>query len=241
MLRRLAAVVAAIFLLAAAATGSLYVTSLPSGADVWIDGTYAGRTPLVLDALAIGRHTLGMTKAGWTSRQLDAAVEQGQTSFLSTRLTPAAGSARPLPGSILVHGSVLATSVDGVAMAPSNDGSIPAPAGIHQLVVRTQRGRVTRTVQVWPQTRTDVVIQPDVEPGRHSVVAPAEDYLPKSAIAIAGERVVVRYNGHDVTGRIGITTYRVDGRTADYDAGPALIGSKLYLPLELLTLLTRNR
>ena len=243
MLHRLAAVAAALFLLAAVATGSLYVTTLPSGADVWIDGTYVGRTPLVLDALTTGRHTIGLTKAGWTSRQLDLTIAQGQTTTSSTRLDAARNGVPPPPGSIAIHGlGVVTTFVDGVALPPSKDGSIPASAGMHELVVRTQRGgRITRSVQVWPRTRTEVVLQPDVEPGRPSVVAPAEDYLPRSAVHVVGEKIVVRYNGHEVVGRIGATTYRVDGRFVDYDAGPTLIGSKLYLPLELLTRISGNR
>lgn len=242
MLRRLAVVVAAVFLLAAAATGSLYVTTLPSGADVWIDGTYVGRSPLVLDALAAGKHTVGLTRAGWNSRQLDITIAAGQTTFSSTQLDERQGSVRPAPGTIVIHGlGVLATYVDGAPSPLAKDGSISVSAGTHELAVRTRRGRITRTVQVWPETRTEVVLQPDVEPGRPSVVAPAEDYLPKTAIRIAGERIVVRYAGHEVVGRIGVTSYRVDGRSVDYDAGPTVIGSKVYLPLELLTLLSGSR
>jgi hypothetical protein len=242
MLRRLATVALAVVLLAAVPTGSLYVTTLPSAADVWIDGTYVGRSPLVLDALPVGRHTVGLTRAGWTPRQLDVTVLQGQTTFSSSLLENAKAGVRPLPGSIAIHGlGVVATFVDGVSLPPSKDGTIPASAGTHELTVRTNRGRITRTVQVWPQTRTDVVLQPNIEPGRPSVVAPAEDYLPKSAIRIDGDRVVVHYDGHQVVGRIGLTTYRVDGRSVDYDAGPTLIGTKLFLPLELLELLSANR
>src|SRR5580698_8129723 len=38
-----ALVLAAVVLLGAGPTGALFVTSLPSGADVWLDGTYVGR------------------------------------------------------------------------------------------------------------------------------------------------------------------------------------------------------
>ena len=88
---------------------------------------------------------------------------------------------------------------------------------------------------VWPGTRTEVVVQPDAEVVRPSVVAPAEDYLPRGAIRIEGEKVVVRYGGHEVIGHIGSTAYRVDGKTVDYGEAPTMIGSRLYLPLDLLT------
>ncbi|MDP9106421.1 MAG: PEGA domain-containing protein, partial [Candidatus Eremiobacteraeota bacterium] len=89
MLRRLATAVLCVLLLAAVPTGSLYVTTLPTGADVWIDGTYVGRSPLVLGALAAGHHTVGLTKTGWDPLQLDVSVVAAQTTLSSTRLEPA--------------------------------------------------------------------------------------------------------------------------------------------------------
>ena len=239
MLRRLAAVAACLVLLAASPTGSLYVTTLPSGADVWMDGTYVGRSPLVLGGLATGRHTLGLTKTGWDPMQLDVSVVASQTTLSSTKLEPARGDFRPGAGSILIHGTPSGeVLIDGVRPPLSKDGSIPAVAGTHELSVRTPRGRITRAVTVWPQTRTDVVLQPDVEAPRPSVVAPAEDYVPKTAIHVEGDRVVIRYGGHDIVGRMGATAYRVDGRSVDYGAAPTTIGPRLYLPLDLLTLLS---
>lgn len=226
-------------LLAAVPTGSLYVTTLPTGADVWIDGTYVGRSPIVVGGLATGHHTVGLTKTGWSPLQLDVTVLASQTTLSSTKLDAVRTGFRPGAGSIAIHGIPAdAVWVDGVVAIPSKDGTIPAEAGAHELAVRTSRGRITRSVTVWPQTRTEVVLQPDVEAPRPSVVAPAEDYLPKSAIRIDGERLTIRYGGHDVVGRVGVTAYRVDGRTIDYGAGPTTIGSRLYLPLDLLTMLS---
>ncbi len=242
MLRRLAALLACLLLLALVPTGSVYVTTLPSGADVWLDGNYVGRSPLVVDALTVGRHTVSLTMAGWTGQQLEVSVVAAQTALSSARLERAGGpKLRVLPGSIALHGLVPgATLLDGAAVEPAKDGTIPASAGTHTLVVRTPRGRLTRTVTVWPQTRTDVVLQEDVGPTRPTVVAPAEDYLPKAAVRIDGEKVVLKYGGHEVVGRLGSVAYRVDGRSVDYDAAPTLIGSRLYLPIDLLTLLAGN-
>jgi hypothetical protein len=239
MLRRLAAVVLCALLLAAVPTGSLYVTTLPTGADVWIDGTYVGRSPLVLGALVAGRHTVGLTKTGWEPLQLDASVVAGQTTLSSTRLEPArSGGLHPLPGWIAIHGTVRTAAVDGYPAVPAKDGTIAVAAGTHELTARTPRGKITRSVTVWPGTRTEVVLQPDAEVARPSVVAPAEDYVPRGAIALVGEKVVVRYGGHEVIGHIGSTTYRVDGKTVDYGEAPTMIGRRLYLPLDLLTTLS---
>ena len=236
MLRRLAAAVVCVLLLAAVPTGSLYVTTLPTGADVWIDGTYVGRSPLVLGALAGGRHTVGLTKTGWDPLQLDVSVVATQTTLSSTRLERAkTGGAHPLPGWIALHGTVRAAFVDGFPAVPTKDGTIAVAAGTHELTARTPRGKITRSVMVWPGTRTEVVLQPEVEAVRPSVVAPAEDYVPRGAIQLVGEKVVVRYRGHEVVGRVGSTSYRVDGKTVDYGEAPTMIGSRLYLPLDLLT------
>ncbi|HEX3466356.1 MAG TPA: PEGA domain-containing protein [Candidatus Elarobacter sp.] len=236
MLRRLAAVVGCLVCLAAAPTGSLYVTTLPSGADVWIDGTYAGRSPLVLGGLGTGRHTVSLTKTGWNPVQLDVSVLASQTTLSSTKLDPARSTGFRPPGSIAIHGlQPDAAYVDGVVATPGKDGTYPVPAGTHELEVRTARGRITRVVTVWPQTRTDVVIQSEIQPPRPSVVAPAEDYVPRSAIRLAGEKVVIRYGGHELVGRLGVTTYRLDGKNVEYAEAPTMIGPRLYLPLDLLT------
>lgn len=234
MLRRLAALAACVLLLGLASTGSVYVTTLPSGADVWLDGVYVGRTPLVIDALAAGRHTIGITKSGWNARQLDVSVEGGQTTLSSTRLqlTPRASVASP--GSIAIRGlKPVAVRIDGAAAVPAKDGTYPAASGTHELVVQTSRGKATREVTVWPQTRTDVVLLPEGD-ARASVVAPADDFLPKNAVRVEGERVIIRFNHHEVLGRVGETSYRVDGRSVDYDAAPSVVGSRLYLPMDLL-------
>lgn len=236
MLRRLAAVVACVTLLAAVPTGSLYVTTLPSGADVWIDGTYVGRSPIVLGGLTVGRHTVGLTKTGWTPRQVDVSVVAAQTTLSSSKLEQARAGTRTAPGTIVIHGIPAdQTTLDGLPAVPSKEGTIAASAGTHELAVRTPRGRITRAVTVWPQTRTDVVLQPDVELPRPSIVAPAEDYVPRNAIRLVGERVVIRYGGHEVIGRMGATTYRLDGKPIDYGAAPTTIGRRIYLPLDLLT------
>jgi hypothetical protein len=242
MLRRLAVLVACVLLLAAASTGSVYVTTLPSGADVWLDGTYVGRSPLVLDAVPSGRHVLGLTKSGWNPRQLDLSVSGSQTTLSSTRLERAATNrVEPLPGTIAIRGAhVRSIRIDGVAVTAAKDGTYAAATGTHQLVIATDRGRVSREVTVWPQMRTDVVVQPVDEQTRPSVVAPVEDYLPKSAVRVDGERIMVRYNGHEVIGRVGETSYRVDGRAVDYDAAPTLIGPRLYLPIDLLKTIAGN-
>ena len=135
---------------------------------------------------------------------------------------------------------MIAALIDGVAVPRGKDGTYPASAGNHELSVRTARGRLTRSVTVWPQTRTDVMLQTNAPSVRPIVVAPADDYLSPGSIVIDGDKIVIHAPGHEATARVGSTTYRVDGRTLEYASPPTLIGQRLYLPIDLLTALTAS-
>ena len=244
MFRSVAAVAAcfaALVLLGAAPTGALYVTTLPSGSDVWVDGTYVGHSPLVLDALAAGRHSLSLTKTGWLPQDLDVSIVAGGTALTSVQLQRALShGVKPGPGTFAIKGMAASdVSVDGVAVQPQKNGTYVAPAGTHEIVARVAAGKVTRTVTIYPDMRTDVVLRDD-DAYRSPVVAPADDYLGASDLRIEGDRIAIKHGGHDVAARLGSTTYKVDGRSVDFDSAPTLIGTRLYLPLELLTQLTTN-
>ena len=242
MLRRLAACAACVVFLAVVPTGSLYVTTLPAGADIWVDGTYVGRSPVFADALPAGRHTLGLAHAGWEAQQVEVTVVAAETTLSALRLEPAKAGTPLLGGTLAIHGvDVSAALIDGVPVRREKDGSYAAAAGRHELTVTTPRGRLTRTVTVWPQTRTDVVLQTGTAQPRPVVVAPADDYLPQSAVVIDGDKIVIHAPGHEAIARLGSTTYRLDGRNVDFASSPTLIGQRLYLPIDLLTALTGAR
>jgi len=75
---------------------------------------------------------------------------------------------------------------------------------------------------------------------RSIVIAPADDYLPATAVHFDGTRLIVHYAGHDVIAHVGATAYTIDRRAVSYDAAPTVIKNRIYLPLELLTMLTQN-
>jgi len=221
-------------------TGATYVTTLPSGADVWCDGTYVGRSPLLVDGLVEGRHTISMLKGGWTAQELNIAVVRGTVAMASSRLS--SGKRQPVgtgveSGTLVVRDTPAGAEIflDGSPLVSVPSRGLVLPAGTHELAVRTARGRSTRAVTIYPDLTTDVIARETA--GRRdasAVVAPAEDYLPTNAFAVEGRRITVRYAGHVVIARFGETTYRVDGTATDFDSAPESIGGKLYLPLALL-------
>jgi hypothetical protein len=218
---------AALFLLGAVPTGAVYVTTLPTGADVWLDGTYIGHSPVVLDALAVGRHTVSLNRTGWTSQDIDVSIVAGTTALSSVALARSGG--QPLhgaDGSFTLRGiPTRSLLLDGTPLVADKSGAYTAPSGTHELVALTPAGKMTRNVTLYPDMRTDVVLRGDETAQHSAVVAPATDYVPATALKIDGARVTIKYAHHEVDAMLGATAYRYDGRSVNYDAAPTLIGA----------------
>ena len=219
-------------------TGAIFITTLPSGAAVWVDGTYVGRSPVVVDALTAGAHHLTLTRTGWMPEDLAVSILPAQTATTSVVLVRDAKISAGA-GTIAIHGPdrLRTVTVDGKPVAIRADGTFSVSAGTHDVTIDQPQGKQTRTVTVYPQTRTDVVLGADAAP-RSIVIAPADDYLPASAFHLDGTRLVMHYGGHEVVAHLGSTTYTIDRHDETYDAPPTLIRDRVYLPLELLTMLT---
>lgn len=70
-------------------TGSVVVTSTPAMADVYLDNQHMGRTPLELDNIVIGNHTLRISKTGYKEYNQKVTIVEGQTVNSNTTLTAA--------------------------------------------------------------------------------------------------------------------------------------------------------
>ncbi|HKU66986.1 MAG TPA: PEGA domain-containing protein [Candidatus Baltobacteraceae bacterium] len=236
------ALLLAVFSLLAAGVlpfGGLYVSSLPSGADVWVDGSYIGRTPLLIDGLREGKHAVTVTKAGWRVEEVDQNVAPGVTTPATIQLEPI----KPLRshGAIALHGLDRAAkiSLDGGAWRDL-DAQFDASVGTHRLSVREPQAKFERMILVYPDETTHVLFAAPAE--THSaVVAPVSDYLPGSAAKVKGDRVVVRWGGHSAVGHLGDARFLVDGRDVVYDAPAGMVRGRLYLPLDLILMMTGTK
>ncbi|MEO6991259.1 MAG: PEGA domain-containing protein [Candidatus Baltobacteraceae bacterium] len=217
-------------------SGAVYLTTLPSGADVWIDGVYVGRSPVLVDALERGHHAVTLTKLGWAAREIEISVPDAGTVLSSLELAPERKKGRAQQrGAYVVRGLANGThvQVDGVAVEPTD--VTPIGAGTHVVAVSGPQGRRVRTFTVVAGTTTEVVLRPaPVGASRSAVVAPAQEFLPDGAYRLEGKKVVVRYEGHEAVAHLDEIPLRVDGVTVSYGAAPTMIGGKLYLPLGLL-------
>jgi hypothetical protein len=225
------------------AGGALFVTTLPTGADVWVDGTYVGRSPVLVDGLTRGHHAATLTKTGWIVQEVDVDVSAGSTTMTSLRLRAAAkqASGSKALGSVAFRGLApgAKVTIDGDAGTRDPRVASPIAAGMHVATITTPAGKIARSFTVYAGTETEVMLEPTAaEATRSAIVAPAQEFLPDDAYRVDGKRVVVRYEGHEVVGKLGELPIRFDGVTISYDAAPSLIGGRLYLPFALLSKLT---
>lgn len=239
---RMPALLLAAFTLLAAGVlpfGGLYITSLPSGADVWVDGSYIGRTPLLIDGLREGKHAVTVTKAGWKVEEVDQNVAAGVTTPATVQLEPI----KPLHshGEIELHGLDRSAriSLDGGPWRTLASG-YEAAVGTHRISVREPEAKFERMILVYPEQTTHVLFAAPADV-HSAVVAPVSDYLPASAAKVAGDRVVVRWGGHLAVGRVGDARFLVDGRDVVYDAPAGMVRGHLYLPLDLILMITGTK
>ena len=73
-------------------TGTVAVRSDPDGAAVYLDGRFAGRTPVTLERVQAGDHRVRVVKDGYLENGRIITVSAGRTAALQVRLTASATS-----------------------------------------------------------------------------------------------------------------------------------------------------
>ena len=80
-------------------TGSLRVSSSPSGAEVFIDEIYRGYTPLTVGSLSSGRHTVRLHLSGYQDFTRTADISAGSEAVVQATMNPVY---QPTTGDIIV-------------------------------------------------------------------------------------------------------------------------------------------
>nr|QNO52399.1 hypothetical protein IAKEDICC_00020 [Methanosarcinales archaeon ANME-1 ERB6] len=70
------------------APGSISVSSSPSGASIYLDGAYRGRTPEIIRSVSSGDHTIKLERDGYYDWSTTVGVTAGATSYVSAPLRP---------------------------------------------------------------------------------------------------------------------------------------------------------
>jgi len=73
-------------------TGSVNITSSPSGAEVYLDSEYHGTTPNIIQAVPAGNYTAEVRERGYKTWYQNITVTGGRTTSVSSTLVPVAVS-----------------------------------------------------------------------------------------------------------------------------------------------------
>lgn len=97
-------------------TGALAVNSTPPGARVLLDGTMAGLSPLVLENISAGSHTLALEKDGYMNASRQVSPAPGRTMAVEVILDPVPA---PVPPATKAAGLVPATAGAFLVLLPA--------------------------------------------------------------------------------------------------------------------------
>ncbi|MFA5002776.1 MAG: PEGA domain-containing protein, partial [Methanolinea sp.] len=149
-------------------TGSLSITSSPSGATVTVDGTGYGLTPAVVSSLSPGSHTLGLSLTGYQQYSGTASVTAGTQTPVNVVLTPVSPTTGSLSITSSPSGATVTVDGTGYGTTPAIVSSLSP--GSHTLglsLTGYQAYSGTATVTAGVQTPVNVVLTPEPvgEPG----------------------------------------------------------------------------
>jgi hypothetical protein len=135
---------------APSALGQLQIRTEPNGALATVDGVPRGRTPLTVEALSAGEHSVVLEGEASTVSQ-SVSVEAGQTALLVVPLAPK--EAAPATGWVSASAPVeLQLFEKGRPIGTTQSERLSLPAGRHEIeIVNDVVGyRAVRTIQVVP-------------------------------------------------------------------------------------------
>jgi hypothetical protein len=130
--------------------GSLDISSIPSGADVFLDDALKGATPLLIANLNPGTCTLRVKSAGYAVWEEKVIVTSGQNTLVHVTLIPAPTDS-PAPegtgGLFVVSEPGASVFIDGEEWGKSNEVIEGVPNGV-QSVVLVRNGYIPENVMV---------------------------------------------------------------------------------------------
>ena len=164
-------------------TGSIYVTSLPTGASVYVDGTYYGPAPQLASGLSPGYHQVRISLSGFQDWVGSVNVQSGVTTRISQTLSVGPTPTQvPGTGSISVYSTPAGADVyldNGyVGISPLTISSVTP--GSH-VVLLTLPGYANWQATV--QVQRDLVSSVDATLSTAPTGAPTKSDLP-AAIAV---------------------------------------------------------
>lgn len=154
-------------------TGSLAVTSTPSGASITVDSVAKGTTPNTIPDLSKGSHTVKLTKSGYWDSSQTVTIDAGKTTPLNVNLVvssqqaPSLTSAIPTPYQPVTGGAIVITSNPpgaNVYLDGQSSGTTPftipnVNPGTHTILLTMQGySDASRTVEVTAGSQNQISV-----------------------------------------------------------------------------------
>jgi len=233
--------------------GGAFVTSLPGAASAWVDGTYVGPTPVYVDDLLPGHHSVTLSIAGWQPLSGAFDVSVGRITPVSVIMqrvaVPQGTAASKGQGTLVVTGGPNGAHVyvDGVALGAMPVQPHAVGAGYHIVTlepVGKNAIKSTRIVNVFPNVTTAVAFSSttsaSAQPPPDDILEPVDSVVPANSIVISGSDITIHYRGIEIECAIGSRSYTFNGHAETLAVPPALVGGKVYLPVSLLQRLAKK-
>jgi hypothetical protein len=115
-------------------TGSVYVTSSPSGATATLDNSLTGTTPYTFVSVATGSHTIQISRSGYQTYSGTVQVSSGSTTTVSVSLPPISSSVGSLYMTSNPSGAQVYVDSSYRGTTPTTVGSLSQ--GTHAVLLR---------------------------------------------------------------------------------------------------------
>jgi len=180
-------------------TGSIYVSSTPSDASIYLDGIYKGTTPKTVSGVSVGSHTLKLTKSRYEDYTTTVSVTAGDTASIDAPLTvetgPISVSSTPSGADIYLDGRYKGTTPTTISDASPGSHTLKLEKyGYAEWLTSVHvTSGVTESITA-PLTAADVS-SPAIRIDKPAIIEQNNNELLEE-----GEKVTITYGANDPSG-----------------------------------------
>jgi hypothetical protein len=150
-------------------TGALRVDSTPAGASGSVDGSPRGKTPLVLEGLPAGAHSVAVEGPAGAAANREVEIAAGRQTAVSFDVSGPAPSPAPVTGTLrLVSPIDLQVVERGKVIGAGRPRPLVLPAGRHALTLTNVALGFTSAEEVEIPAGGEVTLEPTLPSGRAS-------------------------------------------------------------------------
>jgi len=187
-------------------TGLISISSSPSDADIYLDGTHEGTTSKTISGVTVGSHTIKLEKSGYVEAVRNVTLRAGETATVYETLTQLAQETCSISVSSSPSGAYI--YLDGVYKDTTPATVSDVPPGAHALKLE-KYGYVEWLTSVHAtsgvrESITAHLAPADVSPPAIRIDKPTTIDQNGNDLLEEGEKVAITYGAHDPSGVVSI-------------------------------------